>query len=77
MELVNEKLGEVGNFKAEIGNKGILSVELDGAYAKAGLTAGVVVKLDSSIILDLIAKAIPGAVDDAIIAVMKQALQNL
>jgi len=66
--------GELGpetkyDVKIEEG-KVVLSLQYDGAETDASL----VVKVDAGVFLDKLAAAIPGQIDDAIIAVLKGAL---
>jgi len=70
-EVVNEQLGKVGHVGVSISG-GKIVAEVD-----AGLPVGsakIVLELDACAVLDAIAAAIPGTIDDAIIGVAKAAL---
>jgi hypothetical protein len=70
-QIVEGNLGEVGKYDIDF-KEGKLCVELTAAVGP--LDAGLVVKLDAGKVLDALAKAIPGQIDDAFIAMAKQAL---
>ena len=70
--LVEQPLGSVGKVEVKVAG-GVLSVELDAGAV--GLSAGVVLKLDSDQVCDALAKAIPGTIDDALLGVLKVALK--
>lgn len=76
MQIVNTNLGTVGNFELKL-EGGKLVIITKASYDKGGVDGSLNLSVDSSVILDLIAKAIPGQVDDAVIAVMKAALKSL
>jgi hypothetical protein len=70
-DMVNGNLGSVGKYDVSF-KDGSLVAEMD---ASAGpLSMGVVVKLDAAKVLDALAAAIPGTLDDAVIGVAKAAL---
>lgn len=70
-ELVVGELGKVGSYKLEfVGGHLVLSAKLDGGP----LSAEASVKLGAAELIDAIAAAIPGKVDDAILGVLKAAL---
>lgn len=70
-EIVGGKMGEVGEYELELkGNNVCVTVKAGVGPVKAGLT----LELDSCALLDLIAKAIPGTLDDTLIALAKAAL---
>jgi hypothetical protein len=70
-EIVEGNLGTVGKYDVEF-KGGCLVVELN---AGAGpVSGGVVIKVDAGKVLDAIAAAIPGQIDDAVIAMIKGAL---
>ena len=70
-ELVVGELGKVGSYKLEfVGGHLVLSANLDGGP----LSAEASVKLGAAELIDAIAAAIPGKVDDAILGVLKAAL---
>lgn len=54
---------------------GQLVAELDAKLDKS--SAGLVVKLDAGQVLDALAKAIPGTLDDAVFGVIKAALGSV
>ena len=76
MEIGSGKIGEVGAFSAKI-EKGKLVLTIDAAVPSAGAVGSLKLEMDSGIVMDAIAKAIPGQVDDAVIAVMKAALAQI
>lgn len=70
-ELVSGELGKVGAYKLVfMGGKLVLSAEIVGG--PLGVEASV--KLGAAELIDAIAAAIPGKVDDAILGVIKAAL---
>lgn len=70
-DIVEGNLGTVGKYDVEF-KEGKLVAEIS---AEAGpLEAGMVVKLDAGKVIDALAKAIPGQVDDAVFGVLKAAL---
>ena len=71
-DLVDGKLGELGQYDVEF-KGGKLRGELK--VAKLGLSAGVVVEIDADQVLDALAKAIPGTIDDAVLGLAKAALK--
>jgi hypothetical protein len=70
-ELVSGKIGEMGKYDVEF-KEGKLVVEIDGFFEKSSAT--LVVKVDAAQVLDALAKAVPGEMDDAAIALVKLAL---
>jgi len=74
MDLISKDLGPEAKVKAVIsGGKISLSV----VYDSKGLDGKVELSADSDYFIDELAKAIPGVIDDAIFAVLKQALKQL
>ena len=71
-ELVHGKLGEAGDYDLTLTKEGNLCVVLKAAVGP--MKAGVTLELDSAEVLDVIAKAIPGTLDDAILGAAKAAL---
>lgn len=69
--IVGGKIGEKAAYSVDF-KSGQLVAELnmDEGFFKGGL----VVKLDAGMVLDAIAKAVPGQIDDAVIAIIKGAL---
>jgi hypothetical protein len=69
--LIDGKIGEVGKYEVDIkgGNLIVLA-----SVSASPIDANVVVKVDAGIVLDAIAKAIPGKIDDALLAILKAAL---
>lgn len=70
-DLVQGKLGTVGKYDVAF-KGGELVVEIDGNDAVGSV--GMVVKVKASAVLDAIALAIPGTIDDALIGIIKGAL---
>lgn len=71
--IADGKVGEVGAYTVDFAN-GKLVAKLDAAKAEVGLKAGVHLELDGGIVLDALAKAIPGTIDDVFLGVLKAAL---
>lgn len=77
MEIMHDQaLGKVGTIDIKL-EKSKLVIDTKIKVEVAGLETGLVVSVDSVVVLDAIAKAIPGQVDDSVIAVMKMALAAL
>lgn len=72
-EIVQGDIGSVGKYDVEF-KEGKLVAEIDAGAGDGLVTAGLVVKLDAGKVLDAIAKAIPGTIDDAVFGLMKAAL---
>ncbi len=70
-ELVGGALGSVGKYDVAF-KEGSLVIEVDANVAVG--SAGLVVKVGAKSVLDAISKAIPGQIDDAIIALLEKAL---
>jgi hypothetical protein len=74
MELIQKQLSPEASVKVEIvSGKIIMKAEMD----TKGLDALASMSVDSDYFLDELAKKIPGVVDDAVIAVLKQAIKAL
>jgi hypothetical protein len=71
MDLVNAQPGKDLGLKIEFVNS---EVVLTVALNTSGVDASVKVELKADYFLDLIAKAIPGQIDDTVIALLKQGL---
>lgn len=72
-DILDGKIGAVGGYDLEF-KEGKLTFVVDVA-APGGLVSGKLgLGLDAGAVLDAIAKAIPGTIDDAIISVAKAAL---
>jgi len=70
-EIVEGNIGSVGKYDVEFkGGCLCVLVEAGLPYGSAGLQ----VKVGAEAVLDAIAKAIPGQIDDAVIGVIKAAL---
>lgn len=70
-DIVSGPVGSVGKYDvAFIGGQLVLSVD---ASMELG-SAGVNVKIDAGKVLDALAKAIPGTIDDSVIALIKAGL---
>lgn len=72
-DIVDGKFGEVGQYDIEF-KGGYLQAKV-GAKTEFGVEADLVIKVGADAVIDAIAKAIPGQVDDAILGVIKQALK--
>lgn len=71
MDIAEGKIGEVGAYDVEFkGGKLVAKASAAGGPVEAEA----VVKIDAGKVIDAIAVAIPGKVDDAVLALMKQAL---
>lgn len=73
-DIVEGNIGSVGSYDLEF-KQGKLQFELKAA-APFGVSAGLVVEMEADAIIDAIAKAIPGQIDDAIFGVLKAALKT-
>ena len=73
-EIVKGPLGKIGDYDVQI-KEGKLELTLNADVV--GGSVGVVVKIESCELLDLIAKAIPGTIDDAIVNIAKEALKKI
>lgn len=70
-DLVKGAVGSVGKYDVAF-KEGKLVIEVD---AEVGVgTAGLVIKLDAVHVMDALSQAIPGALDDAVFAIIKNAL---
>lgn len=67
-DIVEGKLGEVGGYDLEF-KGGKLTFEI-----KLNVGVGVKAEVGAEAVIDAIAKAIPGQIDDAILGVLKAAL---
>lgn len=72
-DLVSGPIGNVGSYDLAV-KESKLSFKLDAKVAGDAVEAGIVVSVSIVAVIDAIAKAIPGQVDDAIFAVLKAAL---
>jgi hypothetical protein len=70
-ELAKGSLGSVGKYDMAF-KGGQLVVELDAGVSFG--SAGLVLKLDAAAVIDALAGAIPGSIDDAVFGVVKAAL---
>lgn len=75
-ELANGKVGEVASYDLKLENgdliaTGSASVKVEGIEVGS---ASIVLKIEGAAVLDVIAKAIPGTLDDAILGIAKAAL---
>lgn len=73
-DIVEGKIGSIGSYDLEF-KQGKLQFELKAA-APFGVSAGMVVEMEADAVIDAIAKAIPGQIDDAIFGVIKAALKS-
>lgn len=71
MEIVEGKLGAVGDYDLEVvGGKVIMKL----GVKHGALAAALSVELDAVALMDVLAAAIPGTIDDAVLGVIKAAL---
>lgn len=70
-DLAGGQLGAAGTWDLKFEEKKLV-LSLDAGHTLG--TAGVVIKLDAPAVIDALAKAIPGTIDDAIFGVIKAAL---
>lgn len=71
-DLAEGKIGSVGAYDLEF-KGGKLTFKL--SAGASGLSAMVGIEADADVVLDALAKAIPGHVDDALLGLMKSALK--
>lgn len=71
-DIVEGNLGQIGHYDVEF-KGGKLVAKVDAAHP-VGVTAGVHIEIGAGAVIDAIAKAIPGQIDDAILGVLKAAL---
>ncbi len=70
-DIVAGNIGTVGKYDFKV-EKGNLELEIDAGIPVGSV--GIVVKLNAGEVLDAIAKAIPGTLDDALLGIAKAAL---
>ena len=70
-DIVDGKIGAVGAYDLEF-KEGALQFKIQAAHS--GASVELVIKADAAGVLDALAAAIPGQVDNAIFGVMKAAL---
>ena len=68
-EIIKEKIGSEADVSLKFSG-GVARVALD--YDGKGADAGLFIELDSDYFLDKLAEAIPGEIDDSVIAFIKQ-----
>lgn len=73
-DLVEGNIGAVGSYDLKF-ESGKLSFDVNVGWGPAGVSAKLGVSLDGGAICDALAAAIPGTVDDALLGVLKAALQ--
>jgi hypothetical protein len=71
-DIAQGQVGKVGQYDVEF-KGGKLVAKIDAKPAD-GVAAGVFVEVDAAVVLDALAKAIPGTIDDALLGVAKAAL---
>lgn len=69
--IINGPIGSTAKYSVAF-KEGKLVAELDAQ--ESFFVGGLVVKIDAGQVLDAIAKAVPGQLDDAVIAIIKSAL---
>ena len=72
-DIIDGKIGEVGSYDVEF-KGGKLVAKVGALVSVAGVQADLVVSLDAAVVLDAIAKAIPGTIDDTLLGILKAAL---
>ncbi len=72
-QLVEGSIGEVGKYDVDF-KEGKLVAAVDAGDKEGMVSAGLVVKLDAGKVIDALARAIPGQIDDAVLGLMKAAL---
>ena len=70
--LKDGKLGDNGDFAIEI-KEGVILISA--GYMMNGLGAELGVKISPDVFIDKLAAAIPGEIDDAVLAILKAALK--
>lgn len=71
-DILDGKLGEIGAYDLEFkGGKLLFKV----SAAHSGFSASMEAAMDADAVLDLLAKKIPGQIDDALLNLMKAALK--
>ena len=71
-DILEGNIGNVGQYDVEFkGGKLVGKVMAE----RSGMSAAIELSVDSDVILDAIAKAIPGQIDDAVIGLIKAALK--
>jgi hypothetical protein len=71
-QLAEGKIGEVGQYDLDFTAEGNLRIQVSASHGLG--SAGIVLELKGEAVLDALAAAIPGKVDDAVIGLMKAAL---
>ena len=71
-EILDKKLGSVGSFELDLVD-GNLEFKLNADVT--GVSASILLKIDSGELLDKLAAVIPGQFDDAVIGMLKAALK--
>lgn len=74
MDLLDGKIGSVGAYELDL-VAGKLVVKVNVAAPEGVGSVALVLELDGCAVLDVVAKAIPGTIDDALIGVAKAALK--
>lgn len=72
-QILDQKLGTVGDIKLEL-KQGKLVLAVGASEPQGSVAGQVLITVDAIVVLDLIAKAIPGTIDDAVLGVVKAAL---
>ncbi len=71
MDLANGALGPSGKYDLQFADKHlVITVE----YDAQGMTGALTIKVDASVLLDELSKAIPGTIDDSVLSLIKAAL---
>jgi hypothetical protein len=71
-DIVDGKIGEVGAYDLEFKN-GKLSFKV--SALKSGVSVSALVEAEADAVIDAMAKAIPGQIDDAVFGLIKAALK--
>lgn len=72
-EIVAGNLGSIANYDVEF-KGGKLIAKLDAEKAEYGIKAGVFFEAGAEAVIDAIARAIPGTIDDVLLGIVKTAL---
>jgi hypothetical protein len=73
-DIAEGKIGEVGAYDVEF-KEGKLVAKVNAGVPAVGLEAEMKISLGADQVLDALAKAIPGTIDDALLGLIKGALK--
>lgn len=72
-DIVEGSIGQIGSYDVEFKGGKLIAVVM-AEKAELGISAGVKVEIKAEAVIDALAAAIPGSIDDAIFGVLKAAL---